>query len=72
MRNRNGSVRENVQPKIEDEGLESEQETIETCHLKKQTNSVLAELIHNPGFRSLRICADLQDFFCRVLQRSLH
>ena len=25
-----------------------------------------------PGFRSLRICADLQDFFCRVLQRSLH
>ena len=25
-----------------------------------------------PGFQSLRICRDLQDFFCRVLQRSLH
>ena len=25
-----------------------------------------------PGCRSLRICADLQDFFSRVLQRSLH
>ena len=36
-------------------------------------NEQLSHEYHDtPGFQSLLICKDLQDFFCRVLQRSLH